>query len=95
LTRDVAVQVSLAGSYRPPELRTTENPSLFPPQMTMRLPVQTAEWSVLAIGALTVEVGIQVSLRGSYWPPVLKMPEVDPLPPQIIMRFPVQTAVCL
>src|SRR5258706_11087352 len=60
-----------------------------PPQTTIRLPVQTAVWNPRAAGAFAVEVGVQVSVEGSYRPPV----GVD-APPQMIILVPSQTAVC-
>jgi hypothetical protein len=58
----------------------------------MRLPLQTAVWLNLALGAFVVEVGVQMSVVGSYRLPLLKgaMPSA---PPQTTMRLPVQTAV--
>jgi hypothetical protein len=38
----------------------------------MKLPVQIAVWRNLELGALVVEVGVQVSVTGSYRPPVFK-----------------------
>jgi hypothetical protein len=38
-------------------------------------------------------VGVQLSERGSYLPPVLTKPEESP-PPHIIISLSVQTAVC-
>src|SRR6185436_6615319 len=58
----------------------------------MRLPVQTDEGRS-PVGALVVEVGVQVSFAGLYTPPVTRLP-ASFLPPQTIMRLPVQTAPC-
>ena len=63
-----------------------------PPQTTMSEPVHTVLNQTREDGALRVDVGVQVSLAGSYRPPV-SVP-VGP-PPQTIMELPVQTAVCL
>jgi hypothetical protein len=38
----------------------------------MTLPVQTAVWEARARGALRIEVGVQVSVAGSYRPPVFE-----------------------
>jgi hypothetical protein len=38
----------------------------------MRLPVQTAVCQYLALEALVVEIDVQVSVAGSYRPPVSK-----------------------
>src|SRR5262245_24226536 len=82
----VGVQASVAGSYRPPELKY-EPPN--PPQTIIELPAQTALCPERADGALIVLVGVQVSVAGSYRPPELN----DVLPPQTIIRLPVQTAL--
>ena len=67
----VAVQVSAVGSYRPPVLKFTPGSEPFqPPQTTMTLPVQTAVWACRPAGAFTSEVGVQLSIAGSYLPPV-------------------------
>jgi len=59
----------------------------------MRSPVQTAVCRYLPLGTFVVEVGVQVSVLGSYRPPVLR--EVLPFePPQTTMKLPVQRAVC-
>ena len=55
----MAVQVSVLGSYLPPVLKHVL--ALYPPQMIISLPVQTAVWSVRASGVLVVLVGVQVS----------------------------------
>src|SRR6476660_2002536 len=47
------------------------------------------------MGAFVVLVVVQLSVLGSYLPPVLKGVEKKPLiPPQTIISVPVQTAVC-
>ena len=53
----------------------------------MRPPVQIAVWPPRAEGAFVVDVGVQVSVEGSYRPPVLSPP------PHTTMRPPVQIAV--
>src|SRR5437867_9632090 len=59
----------------------------------MWLPVQTVLWDSRAEGAFVVEVGVQVSVAGSYRPPVSRF--VPPaLPPHTTIRLPVQTALC-
>jgi hypothetical protein len=45
------------------------------------------------MGAFWVVVKDQLSVRGSYLPPVFNPGREDPLPPHTTMRFPVQTAV--
>jgi hypothetical protein len=52
---EVAVQASVAGSYRPPELTKIEL-ALNPPQTIISAPVQTADWAYLAGGAPAAEV---------------------------------------
>ena len=44
----------------------------FPPQTIISLPVQTAVCDSRPAGALLVLVGVQVSVSGLYFPPVLK-----------------------
>jgi hypothetical protein len=67
LAVDVGVQVSAAGSYRPPVL-SAKLP--IPPHTIIRLPDQTAVCLERAEGAFVVDVGAQVSVAGSYRPPV-------------------------
>src|SRR5205807_404239 len=51
-------------------------------------------WDCRAAGAFVIVVAIQVSVLGSYLPPVLKRWPVSPsYPPQMIISLPVQTAV--
>jgi hypothetical protein len=76
---EVGAQVFAVGSYRKPVLLPEA-----PPQTTMWLPVQIAVCKYITFGGF--EVGVQVSVTGSYRPPWL--------PPQITMRLPVQIAVC-
>jgi len=56
----------------------------------MKFPVQTAVWLLRGEGAFAVEVGVQLSVEGSYRPP-----DESPDPPQTTIRLPVQTAVWL
>src|SRR5205809_1200115 len=53
---------------------------------------QTAVCHLRALGALTVLVAVQLSVTGSYLPPVLVTPVA--YPPHTIISLPVQTAVC-
>jgi hypothetical protein len=59
--------------------------------MIIALPVHTAVYSALAVGAPVVDVAVHVSAAGSYRPPVFK--SVPLFPPQTIIRVPVHTAV--
>jgi hypothetical protein len=59
---------------------------MLPPQTIIWLPVQTAVWFDLELGALAVLVAVQVSVAGLYLPPVF--PE-----PQTIISLPVHIAV--
>src|SRR5215471_17794450 len=94
LAVEMGDQRSVAGSYRPPVLVTwPSSPPSLPPQTSMRPPVQIAVCESLPFGALTVEVGVQLSVTGSYRPPVL-MSSALVKPPQISMRLLVQRAVC-
>src|SRR3989442_329375 len=92
LTVEVGVQVSVVGSYCPPVFSRGEagDKSVRPPHTTIRVPVHTAVWLVRDKGALLVDVGDQVSVVGSYRPPVLR--NRPPWPPHTTMRLPVQIA---
>jgi hypothetical protein len=76
---EVATQLSAAGLYRPPLLKNGAVGQGLPmhcqpPQTTISLPVQTAVGSIRAAGTLApVEVAVQVSVAGSYFPPSLKL----------------------
>ena len=88
---EVGSQVLSTGSYWPP-LFMEVLPSL-PPQITILLPVHTAECPERFEGAPpTLIVAIQESVRGSYRPPLLRRPRLFS-PPQITILLPVQTAV--
>jgi hypothetical protein len=66
----VGVGTPDCAQYLPPVLKL---PSWScPPQTIISLPVQTAVWSVRAVGTLVVPVAIQLSVSGLYLPPVLK-----------------------
>src|SRR4029079_8013533 len=89
------VSVGSCAQYRPPVLRRLK---LFPspPQTIISLPVHTAVWAPRGVGALFVLVAIQLSVLGSYLPPVFKTPPLLPLctaPPQTIISLRVHTAV--
>src|SRR5205814_4284140 len=62
-----------------------------PPQTIISLSVQTATCDSRSAGALVVLVGVQLSVLGSYLPPVLNGPLN---PPETIISLRVQTAVC-
>ena len=95
----VAVDVGLGvgvgapdcAQYLPPVLNLPPTPP--PPQIIISLPVQTAVCKVRASGALMVLVAVQLSLPGSYLPPVLRTRGKPSSPPQTIISLPVQTAV--
>jgi hypothetical protein len=63
-----------------------------PPQIIIFDPVHTATWSLRAVGAPVVLVGVHVSVVRSYTPPVFA--EVGSHPPHTIIFDPVHTAVC-
>src|SRR5439155_26745941 len=90
-TVEVGCQVSVSGSYRPPESRGVGPPPTWPPQTIIRVPVQIAECEVRPVGALTVETASHESWIGSYSPPVFVCPELSS-PPQTIISVPLQTA---
>ncbi|HXX92066.1 MAG TPA: hypothetical protein VEN81_00440 [Planctomycetota bacterium] len=70
------------------------NPPLSsPPQTSISLPVQTAVWYCRATGAPVEDMGLHVSVAGSYRAPVLTNVAVWSSPPQTIISLPVQTAV--
>jgi hypothetical protein len=79
---EVAVQISVRGSYLPPVLYP-------PPHTIISDPVQTAVCPACSEGAFVVEVGDQTSVSGLYLPPVLSCD----VPPHTIISDPVQTAV--
>jgi hypothetical protein len=56
--------------YLPPVLKSLLE--LYPPQVIISLPVQTAVGKARASGTLAVLVATQLSVLGSYLPPLLK-----------------------
>jgi hypothetical protein len=58
---DVAVQVSIVGSYRPPN--ATDDPSALPPQTIMTFPVQTLVAPFHPAGD-PIAVGVQEFVTG-------------------------------
>ena len=93
----VAVDVGLGvgvpdcAQYLPPVLSLP--PTVPPPQTIISLPVQTAVCKVRACGASMLLVAIQLSLPGSYPPPVSRTRGKPSSPPQTIISMPVHTAV--
>src|SRR5213594_232025 len=81
----MGVQTSVAGSYILPELTGGQVGHSSPPQISMAVPVQTAEWCARLNGAPIVDTLLQVSVDGSYRTPPF---------PQTIISWPVHTAVC-
>jgi hypothetical protein len=75
------------GPYLPPVFKAL---LLFPPQMTISLPVQTAVCKYRALGASLALVAVQLSVLGLYLPPVFK--SVSPDPPHTIISLPHHTA---
>src|SRR2546430_432956 len=61
--------------------------------MIISLPVHTAVWDSRGDGAFVVVVTTQVSVLGSYIPPVLKSPLAKSNPPHTTILLPVHTAV--
>ena len=63
----VSVQLFVTGLYLPPVLKRLKGllSPFHPPQMIISLPVQTAVWPVLVVGAFAVVVGAQVFVLGS------------------------------
>ena len=64
----LATQLFVTGLYLPPVFR----PALLfsPPHTTISLPVHTAVCEYRGVGALIVPVAVQLSVLGSYFPPV-------------------------
>ena len=91
VTVGVGVGVPDCAQYLPPVLSLP--PTVPPPQIIISLPVQTAVCKVRASGAFMVLVAVQLSLPGSYLPPVLRMRGKPSSPPQTIISLPVDTAV--
>jgi hypothetical protein len=93
----VAVAVGVAvgvgepdcAQYLPPLLNLPPTP---PPQIIISLPVHTAVCKVRAPGASTVLVAVQLSLSGSYLPPVSRSVSKPSSPPHTIISLPVHTA---
>jgi hypothetical protein len=88
----VTVQLFVLGLYFPPVFTSPLAKPLVPPQTIISLPVQIAVCDHRTEGALAVLVDSQLSVPGSYVPPVfngLKFPS----PPQTIILLSVQTAV--
>jgi hypothetical protein len=64
-----AKELDMAPQYLPPVF---VGPEYISPQIIISLPVQTAVWEYRPVGAWVVLVAVQVSVPGSYLPPVLK-----------------------
>jgi hypothetical protein len=91
VTVGVGVGAPDCAQYLPPVLNLPRTPP--PPQIIISLPVHTAVCKVRASGALIVLVAVQLSLPGSYLPPVLRTRGKPSSPPQTIISLPVHTAV--
>src|SRR5215468_1245243 len=61
--------------------------------MIISVLVQTALWYARADGALVVLVAVQLSVLGSYRPPLFKK-LIPSNPPHTIISLPVHTALC-
>src|SRR6266478_1451585 len=81
----------MSGLNLPPVLITPDAPR--PPQMTISFVVHTAVCDFRGSGALVVLVAVQLSVMGSYLPPLLKWVPPPFQPPQMIISLPVHTAV--
>src|SRR5215467_12552582 len=78
----VAVQLSVLGSYFPPLSKgQTEPGHQLPPQTIISLSLHTAVCKNRPAGALVMLVGVQLSVLGSYLPPVLKSVPPPSQPP--------------
>src|SRR6185369_9342252 len=90
----VCCQVSVTGSYRSPTVGQDLVKKLeTPPQTTIMLPVHTAWWKARVATLGLSRVGDQVSVAGSYRPPVRVVSVGLRNPPHTIILSPVQTAV--
>ena len=89
----VAVQLSVLGSYLPPVFEIAAECVDSAPDdhfaASSRLPCDQSR----ASGALVVLVAVQLSVLGSYLPPVFKTSKLRLSPPQTIISLPVHTAV--
>src|SRR5678816_210493 len=86
-----SASVDETGEYLPPVFSAARS---LPPQMSISLPVQTAEWALRGSGAFRVEVALHLSPAGSYAPPVSRQRERSETdPPQTTIDCPVQTLV--
>lgn len=87
---DVAVQLSVAGTYPPPELSRFVLPR--PPHIIISVPVQTPEWCCRLVGQFVpVDMESQLFVEGLYFPPVLTW-LLPLIPPQTTISEPVHTA---
>jgi hypothetical protein len=86
----VGVGGANCAQYLPPVFRLFRSP----PQMIISLRVQTAVWKFRASGALVMLVVLQLSVPGSYRPPLFRSMEIKSNPPQTIISLPVHTVVC-
>jgi hypothetical protein len=91
VTVGVGVGVPDCAQYLPPVLSLP--PTVPPPQIIISLPVQTAVCRVRACGAPMLLVAVQLSLPGSYLPPVSRTRGKPSSPPQTIISLLVDTAV--
>src|SRR6516162_1452537 len=87
----MGVHVSESGSYRAPWVASSYP---HPPHTSISRPLQVAVCWVRATGALTVLIGVQRSVAGSYRAPSERRVYPLPDPPQTIICRPVQTAPC-
>jgi hypothetical protein len=89
---EIAIQVSVAGEYRPPVPRECQPLSqVYPPQINISAPVQSEVQPQRPGGQpIPVDVGVQVSEDGAYRLP--EMSELPSYPPQTTISVPVQTA---
>ena len=90
----VSVQLSVTGLYLPPSLSDMGvlPEIVIPPHRIISLPVQTIAGEERRKGALIVVVTRQLSVTGSYLPPVAKGKLPAP-PPHTIISVPVQIAL--
>jgi hypothetical protein len=77
--------------YLPPSLKSIYGQQKIPAQTIISLPVHTAVCESRGEGAFVVLVAVQLSLLGSYLPPVLQSLNVESAPPQTIISLPLQT----
>ena len=90
----VAAQLSVPGSYLPPVFDSAEKSCEIRPRRSFHCRPKLPYGNLAHRAALVVLVAAQLSVPGSYLPPVLVALPLLSSPPQTIISLPAQTAVC-